>query len=412
MTDRSPGGMAGVLDGIRVIEVAHFAYVPSAAAVLGDWGADVVKIENPHSGDPMRGVTIGGIPPGTSGFTFMWELSNRNKRSVGIDLSTEAGRDLLLDLVAEADVFITSFLPGVRAKLRIDEADIRERNPQIVYAVGSGQGARGAEADMGGFDQTSYWYRAGVASALVAPGERPPDLPGAGFGDVSSGMALAGGIAAALVRRERTGLGTRVDGSLLAMGMWAMQPSIVATGLTGDAEFRFQSRLETSNPLVNTYRTSDGRFIGLCVIHADKHWPELCHALGRPDLVSDERFVDATARDRNSAACVTALDEIFAGGDLDHWIRILGSQGAQWAVIQRVSDLHDDPQVSSNGYLQHVDYGGGRAIDLVVAPVQHDGRPAMLSPAPELGANTEDVLLGLGIDWDTIIELKERQIIT
>jgi crotonobetainyl-CoA:carnitine CoA-transferase CaiB-like acyl-CoA transferase len=402
----APRQAVRVLEGIRVVEVSHFAYVPAAGAALADWGANVIKVENPASGDPMRGVTIGGIPPGTGGFTFMWELANRGKRSIGIDIATDAGRDVLLHLVRDADVFLTSFLPGVRAKLRITEADIRSVNPRIVYASGSGQGARGPEVDAGGFDQTSFWYRAGVASSLTPPGGRPPDMPGAGFGDVTSGLTLAGGIAAALVHVQRTGEGIAVDGSLLATGMWAMQASIVVTGILGIDEFRFLDRLETTNPLVNTYRTKDDRFIGLCVIKADKHWTELCEALGRPDLVDDPRFRDQDVRAENAAACVQLLDEIFLERSLDDWTAVLTTQGAQWSVVQRANELRRDQQVAANGYLQEVDYGNGRRLELVPAPVQHGGAPPELRAAPELGADTEAVLLEAGMNWEEISRLK------
>lgn len=395
-----------VLEGIRVIEVSHFAYVPSAGAVLADWGADVVKVEHPEHGDPMRGGTIGGIPPGTGGLTFMWEVSNRGKRSVGIDLQNPDGLEVLLSLVEEADVFLTSFLPQVREKLGIDEESIRARNDSIIYAAGTGQGARGPEARAGGFDQISYWYRSGVASALVAEGDRPPDLPGPGFGDVTSGLVLAGGIAAALFHRQRTGRGTTVDGSLLATGMWALQPSLAVTGLTGAAEFRFEERTKATNPLVNTYRTSDGRFIGLCVLQSDKYWAGFCEAIGRSDLIDHPHFRTADDRAQHSAECVAVLDEVFARHPLDHWIEVLGTQEGQWAVVQRANELGQDPQVRANGYLQHVDYGDGRGIDLVPAPIQYDGEPARLRPAPDVGADTDEVLLERGLDWDRLIALK------
>lgn len=414
MSDQPAGatGAVRVLEGIRVVEVSHFAYVPSAGAVLADWGADVVKVENPQHGDPMRGVTIGGIPPGARGFTFMWELSNRGKRSVGIDLATNDGHELLMALVRSADVFLTSFLPRVREKLRIAEHHVRAENESIIYAAGTGQGSRGPEIEAGGFDQTSFWYRAGVASALTPPGGRPPDMPGAGFGDVTSGMHLAGGIAAALVHRERTGDGVVVDGSLLASGMWAMQPSIVVTGLLGIDEFRFLDRLETTNPLVNTYRTKDDRFIGMCVIKSDKHWAEFCEAIGHGELVDDPRFRTDSDRAANAAACVGILDDIFATQSLDHWTEVLSAQGAQWAVVQRANELRQDDQVAANGYLQQVDYGAGRRVELVPAPVQHGGAPAELRPAPEVGANTEEVLFEAGIDWDEIERLKQAGVIT
>jgi crotonobetainyl-CoA:carnitine CoA-transferase CaiB-like acyl-CoA transferase len=396
-----------VLKGIRVIEVSHYAYVPSAGATLADWGASVIKVEHPAHGDPMRGVTIGGVRPGLGGITFLWELTNRGKRSIAIDLSSPRGRELLRELCADADVFLTSFLPNVRARLGLSEQDIRAVNESIIYAAGTGQGQFGDERDVGGFDQTSFWYRSGIASALVAPGSLPPELPAAAFGDVTSGMALAGGIAAALVQRERTGRGCSVSGSLLATGMWAMQATVAVTGLLDCDEYRYPPREKTTNPLVNAYRTLDGRFIGLCVIQSDKHWDEFCSAIGRDDLRRDERFRDHVLREENATACVLALDQVFAERPLEEWIKVLSAQSAQWSVIQRVGELRSDGQVRVNDMLQTVDYGDGRKVDMVPSPVQHDGRSAALQRAPELGEHTEEVLLERGYSWAQLIELKD-----
>jgi crotonobetainyl-CoA:carnitine CoA-transferase CaiB-like acyl-CoA transferase len=397
----------GLMEGIRVVELGLFALVPSAAAVLAEWGADVVKIEHPVHGDPVRGLAAWGIKPGTGGFSYMWEVCNRGKRSVGVDVAHPDGREVVLSLAERADVFLTSFLPSARRKLGIDVEDVTARNPTIIYGRGSGQGPKGDEADTGGFDGAAFWYRCGIGSAAMpAGGDEPIALPAPGFGDVQTGMHLAGGIAAALWRRERTGKGAVVDASLLGAGLWAMQGSVAGTAVAGLAELPKRPRTDVSNPLVIAYPTADGRFVALMMLGSDRYWPGLCAAIGRPDLRDDPRF--ATARDRaaHSAECVAELDKVFSARTLDHWRTVLAGQEGPWAVVAHAAEAAADEQARVNGYVQDVDYGDGRSLPMVAAPVQFDEAAPQLRPAPEHGAHTEEVLLEMGLDWDEILRLK------
>ena len=225
----------------------------------------------------------------------IWEAWNRNKRGIALDLSVQEGRDVLHELVTEADVFLTSVLPESRRKLGIDFETITGRNPGIVYAAGSGTGSKGPEADKGGYDYISFWSRGGLLSATTPAGEEPTAIPGA-FGDSLSGMALAGGVTAALLRKNRTGEGCLVEGALLSTAMWAMQMSIVGAYQAGLSELPKRTRRIPSNPLLNAYPTSDGRWIALCMLQADQFWAGLCHVLGRDDLVDDARFADMGSR--------------------------------------------------------------------------------------------------------------------
>ena len=226
--------MQDALDGIRVLEVASWTFVPAAGAVLSDWGADVLKIEHPDTGDPQRGlITSGLLPGGPNAVNFIMEQPNRGKRSVAIDIHTDGGRELLYRLAETSDVFLTSFRKDACVRLKIDIDDIRARNPNIIYARGSGQGVNGPEAERGGYDGASYFARGGVADALTPPGSEWPIAPTAAFGDLPGGMTIAGGIAAALLRRERTGVASVVDVSLLGMAMWTMSPGIIASKLYG-----------------------------------------------------------------------------------------------------------------------------------------------------------------------------------
>jgi crotonobetainyl-CoA:carnitine CoA-transferase CaiB-like acyl-CoA transferase len=404
--------MTKVMEGVRVLEVAMWGFVPSAGAVLADWGAEVLKVEHPVYGDPMRGLTTAGLQT-RDGVTFMWEIANRGKRDIGIDVSTPQGHEVLMKLVERSDVFLTNFLPSARAKLGIDVADVMTRNPGIIYARGSGQGPQGEEADKGGFDAISYWFRTG-AGAAVTPGEGdwPLRMPGPAYGDVQAGMMLAGGVGAALAYKARTGKGTVVDGSLLAAGMWAMQPAIVGTQLSGLPDLPHRTRSDPNNPLATIYRTADGRYVALSILQADRYWPDFCRAIGHPELRDDPRFASHQARVANGEQTIKTLDAIFGSEPLAVWQQRLATQEGQWDVVKLPSELSADNQARANGYLSRVSYPAGVELDLVTAPVQFDEEAPQLSQAPELGANTEEVLLELGYEWDEIITMKDSHAVS
>ena len=391
------------------MEVAEYGMVPSAASILGEWGADVIKVEHAFRGDASRGLINSDLSPGKGGFTALWEPFNRSKRSIGLDLEVPEGREVVLKLAAQADVFLTSFLPPARRKLRIEVEDLRAVNPAIIYGRGSAHGQKGAEAESGGFDALTFWMRCGAGSGvLAAEGDDLPQQPGAGFGDVQTGMSLAGGVLGALFHRLRTGEALEVDASLLAQGVWAMNGALVSANLSGwdETPKHYRDRRNAVNPLMNPYRTADGRWLILGMVQPDRHWPPLCKAIGRPDLADDTRFADMKARRDNNTVLITILDEIFASRPLAEWQEVLAGQDGPWNVVQRVGDLNQDRQVWDNGYLQVVDYGGGRELTMGTAPVQFNGEPAVLRRAPEHGENTEEVLLEMGLEWDDIERLR------
>jgi crotonobetainyl-CoA:carnitine CoA-transferase CaiB-like acyl-CoA transferase len=405
MSEQTAAAPARPLAGIKVVEVAMWAFVPVAGGVLSDLGASVVKIE-PPTGDPIRGLKIQAASA-TNGFDMSWEAYNRGKRSLALDLRHEAGVEVLYKLIADADVFLTNLLPPARRKMKIDIADIRARNPNIIYAIGSATGRRGPEGEKGGYDAISFWARGGVAASVTPEGAAyPAQPPGPAYGDVTSGAMLAAGVAAAVAQRAMTGHASIVDVSLLATATWSMQRSIMQATAQGVRGLTKPKRHELLNPLVMVYRTADDRYLSLCMLQSQKYWARLCELAGRPDLARDPRFETAEGRARHNVECLAELDGLFASRPLAEWREILLKQDGQWEVVQDVGEIKDDPQVQANGYLQTVDYGDGRSLPMISVPMQFDEAPLRSRPAPELGADSDAVLAELGYDEQAIIALK------
>lgn len=401
-----------LLDGVKVVEVAIYAFVPSAGAALADWGADVIKVEHPETGDPMRGLASYGIRPGDGGVTALWEVFNRGKRSVGININTPQGSKLLLSLLDEADVFITNFMQPARKRLGIDVEQVLARNPRIIYGRGTGQGPVGPDADKGGFDALSYWSRPGASTAAKPPNyDFPVMLPGPAFGDLQSGMNLAGGIAAALYRRQKTGKGGVVDVSLLGSGLWAMQAIIAGAYATRRDNIVQLDRYRPPNPLANVYRAGDGRFFVLGMLEADRYWGGLCTALGQPELAQDARFGSLAARAANSEALVKVLDALFANMTMAQIAARLNSQEGQWAPVELPGDTVKDAQSLANGYLQMVRFENGADLPFVPVPARIDGDTPVLARAPGHCEHTDEVLAKLGLPPAELIELKVAGVI-
>jgi crotonobetainyl-CoA:carnitine CoA-transferase CaiB-like acyl-CoA transferase len=399
-----------VFSGVRVLEVAQWTFAPAAAGVLADFGADVIKIEDPRTGDPQRGLATAGVSPVVGGVNLVHAQTNRGKRSLGLDLRTARGQEILGKLVAASDVFLTNFLRPARQKLKLEPEDIRALNPRIVYARATGQGPEGPDADQGGYDLTSYWLRSGINSALTHPEAGHFVMQPPAFGDKVGAMNLAFGIAAGLFHRERTGSGTVVDVSLLATALWQNSSAMTYTVGLG-REHPIQQRRRT-NPLVHAYRTADKRWLCFSMLESDRYWPDLCAHLGRPDLADDERFRDAAARTRNVAACVAELTALLGSQTLDHWRQRFATLQGPWAPGQTMLEAATDPQVEANGYLTTLsDEAGQPAGTVVASPASFDGARPALRRAPEHAEHTEEVLLSLGYDWDDITALRDDGVI-
>ena len=400
--------MSDVLAGIRVVEVATWTFVPSSCAILAEWGADVIKIEDPERGDPQRGLISSMLGP-LDGVNYLTQLPNRGKRSIGLNIKSPEGRAILSRLLADADVLVTNFLPDVRRRLGIDVDQIRADRPDIVYVRGSAHGPRGDDATRGGFDVATYWGRGGIGNALTPPGQTPPISPRNGFGDLMGGMALAGGVAAALLKRERTGEGSIVDVSLLNLAMWQLAPDITAAKLYEGMTLPQMDRDALPNPLTGTYRTSDDRFITLMMIQSDPYWPDLCDHIDRQDLAAEPRFADTARRFENSRELTSLLREAFARHSFDWWCDRLRTLKGVWAPMATAMELHDDPQVIANGYLEPLAMGNGSTLQVPTNPVQFNETPPCVDRAPEHGEHTEQVMLELGYSFDSILAFKESK---
>jgi len=402
--------MSRPLDGIRVLEVAMYGFVPSAGAVLAEWGADVVKVEHAVTGDPQRGLRQTGLLRVEGDPNPNIEHANRGKRSIGLDMSVPEGREVLLELARRADVFLTSFLPGHREKFGIDVEDVRAVNPNIIYARGSALGPRGEEAVKGGYDMTAFWCRAGTARTIT-----PPDMPGMigppgpAYGDTISGTNLAGGIAAALLKRERTGEPSVVDVSLLGSGLWSLGHTVALTNYLNERMEAFPPGTQGSpyNPLVGLYPTADDRYISFVMMQPTKFWADVCRHMDLEELIDDPRFATAESIAENTAAANEILTEAMQKRTLPEWSKRFATLAGPWAPVQDTLQAAADDQIRSNEYI--VKAGD---LELVANPVQFDVTAPSTGGAPGFAEQTDEILLELGLDWDRIIELKTAGAVT
>ena len=404
--------MTAVLEGVRILEVAEHTFVPAASALLSDWGAEVIKIEHVERGDAMRGLLATGVGVMATDIHALLEHSNRGKKSLGLDLTSADGIEILYKLAETADVFLTNKLPSVRDKLKIGVDELRARNPKIIYVRGTGQGERGPDADKGSYDSLAFWARAGVAVGAHRPEyDLVPVPPAPGFGDSIGGMTIAGGIMGALFHRERTGEATVVDVSLLGTGLWAMGQAVALSLMLGIPWQAPPAEKIGANPLTRSYQTKDGRTLAFTCLQGGKYWPLLCAAIGRSDVAADPRFADQASLMANNLAAAEILTEAFASATLDEWRERLAPFAGQWAVVQNTLEAAVDPQTVANGYLQECHTAAGKPFNLVAAPVQFDEEPAVPHRAPDFNEHGDAILADLGLDWDTIVDLKVRGVV-
>jgi crotonobetainyl-CoA:carnitine CoA-transferase CaiB-like acyl-CoA transferase len=405
------------LSGVRVLEVAQFTYVPSAGAVLADWGAEVIKIEHPVTGDAQRGlVKVLGAAASKAGSSFapIMEAPNRGKRSVGLALDNADGRPVFEELVRRSDVFLTNYLPSARAKLNIEVADVRNVNPDIIYVAGSGFGMNGPDRDAGAYDATAFWARGGSADGLNPPdADHSAFMPAGAYGDNIGGITIAGGVAAALYGRHVTGEPSVLDVSLLAVGAWTTQFNLNMAMLMGGPLPKVERRTQApGNPLTGAYRTADARFVQLSMLQPTRYWPEFCRLMGLDQYAGDPRFGSLESMAANADLAYGLVHDAIAKLSFAECKDLLSKGTGQWAPVQDAWEMANDPDLIANGRIADIVDAEGNRQRLVANPVKFDDDPAALSRAPQFAEHTDDVLRDLGLDDERLIELKIAGAIT
>jgi crotonobetainyl-CoA:carnitine CoA-transferase CaiB-like acyl-CoA transferase len=402
------------LQGIKVIELCHWVLGPTCTRVLGELGADVIKVEDPRGGDPVRGL----LPPqamvdsGLGSVNPFWEQWNGSKRAIAVDLNQDSGKEIVYRLAESSDVFVTNFRAAVVDKLSMDYETVVKINPKIIYAQATGFGTKGPDRDRAAFDDTVFWIRAGIMSTLGEPDAPPVPLRGA-MGDLSTAIFLAGAIVTALFARDRYGFGQKIDISLMSSGMWVagedMQRRLTWGERVGNRKF---ARKKAPNPLRNTYQTKDKKWLFFMMLQTDRFWPAVCKALEREDLENDPRFDSHQKRVENSQLIISILDEILATRTLAEWAERFEQNDLVWEPETTISEVVNDPQVAANDLVAEVEHPSGDLFKLLRIPFQFSETPINpKSPAPELGQHTEEVLLDMGYDWNQLSQLKEQKVI-
>jgi crotonobetainyl-CoA:carnitine CoA-transferase CaiB-like acyl-CoA transferase len=425
--------MSSALDGIKVIDVSQVAAVPMAARHLADFGADVLHIENPVTGDSWRIYQAGqdtgraGVP---SEINYNWENFNRNKRSVTVNISQKGGQEVIYKFIKQADVFLTNLRPFELKRYNLEYENLNKLNPRLIYAALTGFGKKGPEKDAPAYDATAYWSRSGIPYMFTRPGMSQPGFRPA-FGDNMAGMALAYGIMTSLYVREKTGKGQEVNVALFHAGLYQLgfdvagalatgldypdwwdepPPEVVAAAEAGFAPAKAFYRSKAPNPLSGRYTTKDNRTITIVALQPDRYWGMFCRALGLDELEDDPRFNTIEGREENNAILYPILDEAFAGKTLDEWKPLL--EGIPYAVHQNMHEVINDPQARANDFFVTCDHPTHGRLEVLANPVMLSETPATIRmAAPEFGQHTEEVLLEYGYTWEDIARFKEKGII-
>jgi len=401
----------GAFQGVKVIEFGHFLLVPMATAILADFGADVIKIENPKGGEPARfPIPVENVAP-PADFPYLWfHEFNRGKRDIALDVNKERGREVLYKLVETADVFATNFDPRFVERVKADYDTISKINSKIIYCQCTGYGALGPDRDKPGFDYAAFWARSGIMDRVSEPGAAPrPQRPG--LGDNLCSVAIAGAIGSALFVRERTGVGQKVELNLYQFGVWGIMFDIIAALHIGE-QIHQTDRRNVSNAMWNTYQTKDGRWVILVMPQSDRWWPQFCQAMGKPEWEKDPRFDTHMKRMEQNLTLIPMVEEIMASKTSAEWEEIIKQYDLVGATIQTPLEVVKDPQAWENDFFTEIEHPSGVKVKLLQTPIKFSKTPASVrSVAPELGQHTEEILLELNYTWDDIAELKSQGII-
>jgi crotonobetainyl-CoA:carnitine CoA-transferase CaiB-like acyl-CoA transferase len=397
----------GPLTGIRVLEVANWLAAPAGCALLADAGADVIKVETPD-GEPYRAYRGGGsveLP-----YNPFFELDNRGKRAITLNLDKPAARGVIYRLIGKSDVFVTNLLTNRRERYGLTYEDLKAQRRDLIFVSVTGYGSWGPDRDRAGYDYAAYWARSGIMNLLGEP-DSPPPPQRPGMGDHTTALAVAGAVSMALFNRERTDKGEQIDVSLNNTGMWVLAIDVQTALTTGRGPERL-SRRDVPNPIWNSYQTGDGRWIQLVMLVADVYWPKFCRAIDRPDLEQDARFDSLARRTENREDLIALLDSVFAEKTLAEWTPLLDREGCIWAPAQTVAETISHPQTVARNAFTEIDHPTHGRIQLVDSPVKYaHARVSARGPAPELGQHTEEVLLEAGYDWDEIAQLRDSGVL-
>jgi crotonobetainyl-CoA:carnitine CoA-transferase CaiB-like acyl-CoA transferase len=399
--------VSGILEGLKVIEMGNNIAIPAAGAIMGDWGADVIKVE-PLGGEMMRGMgRVQGVQMGSVNMQF--ELLNRDKKGLALDLKKPQGTKIIHQLVESSDVFIANYEVSALKKLHLDYQTLSQVNPRIIYAVVTGYGSMGPDKNERGFDFTAGWARSGTQHLMAEQGGTPPSQR-AGMYDRTTGMHAVAGVCAALYNRERSGKGQEIELSLYHVGVYTIGTDI-QNALNGMPSLP-NDRRKASSPLWNSYRAGDDRWFQFAMLQSDIHWAGLCRAMDRPDLERDPRFENQRTRSENCEQLIRVMDDIFAGKPRSEWEARFRSNGVIYGCIETPAEVVKDPQAHANAFFTEIDHPKTGRMKYVTMPVDFRQNPATVRFAsPEVGQHNEQILGDLGYSWEDISRLKAEEVI-
>jgi crotonobetainyl-CoA:carnitine CoA-transferase CaiB-like acyl-CoA transferase len=400
------------LSGIKVVELATWAFAPACSAALGDWGADVVKIEHPQTGDVFRWfMMMGGIDDSQMPVS-LFGLDNRNKKGMAIDLKHPEGKKIVYRLIEDADVFISNLPAQALKKLDMDYSRLSSLNPRLIYAHASGFGDKGPDANKPGFDATAYWARSGLMAGLAVNDQPPVFQQYPGIGDQISGMVFFGGVMLALYNREKTGNGQQIDLSLLGVGTWVTSCALQIVLSTGEDPPRFP-RDQIVNPLANYYKGKDDKWMIIMCLPDEPYWAPLCNALSLPDLTNDPRFSTREKRIENNVELISIIDKMMVTKERDDWGKIFDRNNIVWSPIpSSFEEVTKDPQMLANDHIVEVEHPSKGPGKIITTPIRLNKKaPEIRVLAPEIGEHNEEILLTLDYSWEDIEKLKNKNVI-
>jgi crotonobetainyl-CoA:carnitine CoA-transferase CaiB-like acyl-CoA transferase len=400
--------MPHILSGLRVIDCGTYIAGPAAAVILSDFGAEVIKIERPPYGDPLRLLSrMPGLP--VASIDYCSTLDGRNKKSLALDLSDATGREALLKLVARADVFVTNYQPQLVKKFRLSFEELRALNPRLIYAQVTGYGEVGPEAEKPGYDMTAYWARSGLMDQ-IHNADAEPARSVCGFGDHPTSVALFAAIMLGLYQRDRTGSGCKVSTSLMANGAWS-NSSFIQAALCKAEPPEPTTRKGSNNPVVNHYLTKDGKRFLLCGLDPVNDWVRLCTAIGMPELIGAPKFQTPAARAANGPELVELFDREFAKADMCEWKRRFAEHEVIWGPVSSFTEVAEDKQMQLNGVFAEVTDAPGGPLRTVTNPITVEGA-GKVAPrmAPAVGEHSVEILRSLGLSEEAIADMVKRRV--